>query len=120
MPFMMLLLVLVGVALVIVGAIAGRAYERNVWQQRLLDRLGVLDSDSRQVAGGTSAVRHLEPPTSTHVDHTIAAMALEIERIGEGQRFLTKLLAERMPSAVSRARSPIPGSVRSPIPPTST
>ena len=120
MPFVMLMVVVVGAALVIVGAIAGRAYERNVWQQRLLGRLGVLDVDGRQIAGSTRAARQLEPLPPTAVDHTIAAMALEIERIGEGQRFLTKLLTERMPSAMTRARSPIPGSVRSPIPPTST
>jgi len=28
------------------------------------------------------------------VEHAIEAIALEVERVGEGQRFVTKLLAE--------------------------
>jgi hypothetical protein len=32
------------------------------------------------------------------MEHAVDAIALEIERISEGQRFTTKLLAERTPS----------------------
>ncbi len=33
------------------------------------------------------------------IEHAVEAMAVEIERISEGQRFVTKLLAERERSA---------------------
>jgi hypothetical protein len=33
------------------------------------------------------------------IEHAIDAMAVEVERISEGQRFTTKLLAERAPAA---------------------
>ncbi len=34
------------------------------------------------------------------MEHAIDAIAVEIERISEGQRFTTKLLAERQPDAL--------------------
>jgi hypothetical protein len=33
------------------------------------------------------------------IDHAIDAMAIEMERLGEGQRFVTRLLAETSPNA---------------------
>jgi hypothetical protein len=32
------------------------------------------------------------------VEHAVEAIAVEVERVGEGQRFLTKVLTERLPS----------------------
>lgn len=40
------------------------------------------------------------------LEHAIDTIAIEIERLGEGQRFTTKLLAERAPSAAEPARLP--------------
>jgi cytochrome c-type biogenesis protein CcmH/NrfG len=33
------------------------------------------------------------------LEHAVEAIALEMERVGEGQRFLTKVLAERLPAS---------------------
>ena len=33
------------------------------------------------------------------IEHAVEAIAIEVERISEGQRFVTKLLAERAPEA---------------------
>jgi len=48
----------------------------------------------------------LNPSTDTRalddrlrrIEQSIEAMAIEMERVGEGQRFVTKLLAERAPA----------------------
>ena len=47
-----------------------------------------------------------------HLTQALEAIALEVERIGEGQRYLTKLLAERDASAAAGQ-----GAIRPPIPP---
>src|SRR5690349_8652771 len=53
------------------------------------------------------ALRNAGPtaPTSRRgeVDSALDAVAVEVERIGEGQRFLTKLLAERQASGSSKS-----------------
>lgn len=36
------------------------------------------------------------------IEHAIDAMAVEVERISEGQRFVTRLMAERVPESVAR------------------
>ena len=51
----------------------------------------------------------LNPATDTRalddrlrrIEQSIEAMAIEMERVGEGQRFVTKLLAERGPALTS-------------------
>jgi hypothetical protein len=40
------------------------------------------------------------------IEQTMQAMAIEIERLGEGQRFTTKLLADRQTSGATPARLP--------------
>ncbi len=61
---------------------------------RLMDRRG--DGDPRRVQRLEERVARLEG--------TIESMASEMERLGEGQRFMTKLLSERSQGA-SRAGS---------------
>ncbi|HEY8164262.1 MAG TPA: hypothetical protein VIF83_01790 [Gemmatimonadaceae bacterium] len=39
----------------------------------------------------------------TRMEQSIDAMAIEMERVGEGQRFVTKLLAERAPERLPSA-----------------
>ncbi|HEY4219171.1 MAG TPA: hypothetical protein VGM67_18640 [Gemmatimonadaceae bacterium] len=101
----------------IIGAIIGRAYERNRWQQKLLDRNGLIpDLESRR-ADATRNSRDASTVDQKQLDQALDAIAIEVERIGEGQRFLTKLLADRKERAAGGTRSPMPGAVRSPIPP---
>ena len=40
-------------------------------------------------------VERVDPTRSVHIDQAIDAIAVEVERIGEQQRFVTKLLAEK-------------------------
>ena len=48
---------------------------------------------------------------SSRLEQAIDAMAIEIERITEGQRFMTRLLAERTAAERSpRERTPLPAS----------
>ncbi len=35
----------------------------------------------------------------THLEQSVDAVAIEVERIGEGQRFMTRLLSERAPAS---------------------
>jgi hypothetical protein len=41
----------------------------------------------------------------TRLEQAVDAIAVEMERVGEGQRFLTKILAERVPDAAREAPS---------------
>jgi hypothetical protein len=48
-------------------------------------------------------------PQLQRIEQAIEAIAVEVERIGEAQRFSTKLLSERQPDAIAnRAAVPIP------------
>ncbi len=50
---------------------------------------------------GKPAVAQVAPATDARLDrieHAVEAIAVEVERISEGQRFTTKLLAERSPA----------------------
>ena len=47
----------------------------------------------------------------SRLEQAVDAMAIEIERITEGQRFMTRLLAERAAAErAPRERTPLPGS----------
>ena len=98
------LLFLVGsvVAGIIVGAAVGRRDERERWTSALLaGRLplgpSVEDVVRRQ---GPSDRAQAE---RDRLEESIDAIALEMERVAEGQRFLTKLLAERLGTPVPPA-----------------
>lgn len=48
------------------------------------------------------ALRELEVSRLEQVSSAVDAIAVEVERLGEGQRFVTKLLAERAAAPSSR------------------
>jgi hypothetical protein len=52
------------------------------------------------------------------LEDAIGAVALEVERIGEHQRYMTKLLAERA-AEPPKPSAPSSHGIRSPIPPAS-
>jgi hypothetical protein len=59
----------------------------------------------------------LDTDSAGHMQRTIDAVALEVERVGEAQRFLTRLLAEREAAKVQpseRGRLPEAGRVITP------
>src|SRR6266496_2110503 len=64
------------------------AYARNIWK-RSSDRPAVRSAEVDMIG------RRLE-----ELQQSVEAMALEVERISEGQRFVTKLLSEKRPSAL--------------------
>ena len=103
--------ILSGVALFVIGAIVGRSYERDAWQRRLLERAGLQTDERPRTTRPERALRSEAPHDPEQVAQAIDAMAIEIERIGEGQRFLTKLLAEEAERARSRPKptTPQPG-----------
>ena len=88
----------------IAGSVAGRYTERRKWEARAVESPGPL---------GTASVE--QAARMERLEQTVDAIAVELERVGEGQRFLTKLLADNR--AVAATRSPAPGTVRSPRPP---
>jgi len=49
----------------------------------------------RSVGPGTSAVDELPDDRLSQLERSVDAVAIEVERIGEGQRFMTKVLTEK-------------------------
>ena len=70
------------VAVIVVGRPLARAFARK------------MDQKSVQPAVPHELQQRLE-----HMEQAIDSIAVEVERISEGQRFTTKLLAERHPEA---------------------
>jgi len=59
------------------------------------------------VRGSPRATMDLEnSPRLQRIEQAIEAIAVEVERIGEAQRFTTKLLSDRQPDAVARMSVP--------------
>ena len=50
-------------------------------------------------------------PRLQRIEQAIESIAVEVERIGEAQRFTTKLLAERQPDAIARLSRKEPGTI---------
>ena len=61
------------------------AYARRIW---------------RRGSAAVSAIPRELMDRITRLDQAVDSIAVEVERIGEGQRFVTRLLAERAPEAV--------------------
>lgn len=74
-----------------VGLPLAIAYARRIWRGKPKDAPAV---------SGESAQR-LE-----RLEHAVDAIAIEIERVAEGQRFVTKIMAERPVSPAASALSP--------------
>ena len=54
-------------------------------------------------SGSRATVVNLEnSPRLQRIEQAVEAIALEVERIGEAQRFTTRLLSERQPDAAQR------------------
>lgn len=87
---------------------SGEMNERRKWEGRILKRTGLLDDP----APGPTADRF------ERLESAVDAVAIELERLGEGQRFVTKLLSNRARSEHTPP-SPQPGAVRAVRPPSS-
>src|SRR5206468_6821140 len=65
--------------------------------------------------GRQSAAVNLEnSPRLQRIEQAIESIAVEVERIGEAQRFTTKLLAERQAAPAAGQMPPIPAARREP------
>jgi hypothetical protein len=81
----------------VVGAILGRRYEAV--------------RDTRQRFRDLAEARDLSAQRLARVETIVDAMSVEVERVAEGQRFVTKLLIEAPLVRDDRGRSP-----RTPVP----
>jgi hypothetical protein len=88
-------------ALAIVSAFGLAAYFIRAISQVMLKRLEL----KRESLGSGPIDQRLE-----RIEQAVDAIAIEMERVSEGQRFTTKLLAERVPlaSAAPSAQSASP------------
>jgi len=76
----------------IVAIVAGSAYRLlKMWLQRS-GRISIPEADLKEIRDGIGQVQQ-----------AVDAIAIEVERLSEAQRFKTKLLAESVPGA-----APIP------------
>lgn len=62
------------------------------------ERMKELSADSRRIG---SAEERL-----ARVEHAVESIAIEVERISEGQRYVTTMLQERVPAAIGAAQPP--------------
>src|SRR5688572_33074305 len=90
-----------------VGAVRFAALPAEPWHATTHALLAVLFGvGAQRLMARRAALRDVEPALADdrlkRFEHAIDSMAVELERIGEGQRFVTKLLAEREPDRASQ------------------
>ncbi len=94
----LILIVALLAACAMVGAWYGRLQERAWWTRRLIDR-GINPNTLYPRGSGMphAPLEPLEPlePEADAMRDTMEDIAREVERLAEGQRFLTKVLTER-------------------------
>jgi hypothetical protein len=76
-----------------------RARERAIRMEGLLDGLRAATPAAAPAGAALSAARSDLAPA-------LDAIAMEVERIGEGQRFLTSILAEQQARRIAPPRAP--------------
>jgi hypothetical protein len=87
----------------IVSAFGLGAYFIRTISQIILKRLEL----KRESLGSGPIDQRLE-----RIEQAVEAIAIEMERVSEGQRFTTKLLADRVPSPQSSSVSAVPPDAR--------
>lgn len=83
--------VLGGMFIVVVMLPISLAYARRIW---------------RRSAAAVSALPQEVMERLTRLDQAVDSIAVEVERIGEGQRFMTRVLAEKAPVPSALGASP--------------
>lgn len=95
----------------VLGLVVGSRFERSRWRQRLTSR-GLDPENLRPLDSGD--VGELGTVRQDRLEQAVEAIGIEVERISENQRFVTKLLAERgSPNSGKRNTpiSPVPGTL---------
>ncbi len=78
--FAQFMIVFVPSLIIIIGA--------GVWAHRFVERTNRLSREPRENLPGDDA-------RMQRLEHAVEAIAVEVERLGEGQRFVTKLLTDK-------------------------
>ena len=94
MPLLLLLLLAV-VASSALGVWYGRLVERASWTRRLYER--GINPSTLAPRGGTAAEVSVEPlgANADAMRDAMEEMAREVQRLSEGQRFITEVLSEK-------------------------
>jgi hypothetical protein len=86
--------ILWAVVCVLVGMVIGSAIERGRMRNQWFARAEADLDEPKRLRSSRTSDGHADPQ---QIEQALNAIAVEVERIGEGQRFLTKLLAEKEP-----------------------
>ena len=92
----------------------GVGAERLAARQRALKNRGgtaELPADITALREELTALGEAQSEIMKRVEQAVDSIAIELERVGEGQRFLTKVLADPPRSLESSSRSPQPESI---------
>jgi hypothetical protein len=82
----------VAIVAIIFGTVSGMVYPLvRAWARRLESR-----------GASTLPLQHVEDRLD-RIERAVESIALEVERVSEGQRFVTKLLAEKTPPQIPPA-----------------
>jgi hypothetical protein len=84
---------------IVLLAVAGLGYARMAFRHR--EKMASL--------GSSPATNPVLEARLARIEEAVETIAIEVERMGEGQRFVTKLLAERSPLDTQRERPPSSG-----------
>lgn len=96
----------------VLGLVVGSHFERSRWKRRLMRR-GIDPEDLRPLDATVGA--ELGAVRQDKLEQAVEAIGLEVERISEGQRFVTKLLSERGSPTFGKGNtptSPLPGALQ--------
>jgi hypothetical protein len=85
---------------IVVLVLAGLGYARMAFRHR--EKMASL--------GASPATNPVLEARLARIEEAVETIAVEVERMGEGQRFVTKLLAERAALEQQRERPPASGS----------
>ena len=98
----------------LLAVLFGLGAERLAARRRGLKNWGggaELPADITTLREELTALGQAQSEILKRVDHAVDAIAIELERVGEGQRFLTKVLADPPRDFESSSRAPEPDSI---------
>jgi hypothetical protein len=96
----------------LLAVLFGLGAQRLAARQRALNWGGGAELPAGSIREELTALRQDQSETLNRVEQAVDAIAIELERVGEGQRFLTKMLSEPPRNLESSSRSP----QRDPVP----
>lgn len=98
----------------VLAVLFGLGAQRLTARRRALGGGAELPTDVTALRDELTALRQGQSDILVRVEQAVDAIAIELERVGEGQRFLTKVLAETPRNLESSSRSPQPDAISIP------